>query len=598
MGTPLDITESLDVGRAHQRKGRLAEATAVYREVLEREPNNGYALHLLGLIALQQGNKPEGIRLIREAIQHEALNAHFHLNLGKALHESGQLPEAARCYQRAAQLNPRLSEPQWFLGRLQEGQGRVEDAIRTYGAALRLAQGPKAGAGGKLVRQRAEAALERHLAEARLATQAAPTSAQALCRLGVALEQRERGTEAASCYRQATEFDPNDHEAHILLGAYLQGETRTEEAIDCYRRARELRPDVLNTTVRLGICLSQVGRLAEAADCYDQALAIRPDCGQARLGSATLQLAQGDFINGWANYEARLTCTPISRAKWDLPQPRWDGSSLRGKTVLLLAEQGLGDTIQFIRFAKEVQDRGGTVVAEVQPPLGRLLREVEGVDRLITVGQERPDFDLHTTLMSLPAALGTTVETIPADIPYLRAEAERVRKWKQALDATGYPEGKRIGFAWWGRSDHLENPWRSVHLDQLAPIVEAAEDVMLVNLQKGEGTEQIAECGFADRVVDFGDRLDAGPDAFVDTAAIIENLDLVITVDSAVAHVAGALGKPTWILLHWPADWRWLLEREDSPWYPSVRLFRQDKRGQWAPVVKQATAALRRQLEP
>ncbi|MBT6495300.1 MAG: hypothetical protein HOL01_12185, partial [Planctomycetaceae bacterium] len=316
---------------------------------------------------------------------------------------------------------------------------------------------------------------------------------------------------------------------------------------------------------------------------FRQALVLLPDFPLAEFNLGTTLLLQGDLAAGWPGYDRRgdtLDVPPVTYGK-----PRWDGSPLDGRTILLAAEQGLGDTIQFIRYAPLIQQTAGRVILHCPRPLAKLLDGCGGIDQLIVKDDELPDFDIEAPLLSLPRILETTTETIPADVPYLTADEKLVarwQKWRANID------GFTVGICWQGNRDYPRDSERSPQLATFAPLA-AILGVKLVSLQKGEGCEQISEVEFD--VVQPGDDFDGTTGAFMDTAALMKNLDLVVTSDTAIPHLAGALGVPVWVALPFLPDWRWMLDREDSPWYPSMRLFRQPTAGDWeTPFANIATA--------
>ena len=295
----------------------------------------------------------------------------------------------------------------------------------------------------------------------------------------------------------------------------------------------------------------------------------------------------GRFEQGWAGYEWRWKCKEFGSLPPFQP-PLWDGSFLDGRTILVHAEQGLGDTLQFIRYVPSLHQRGGRVILMCQPPLVRLLTRSPGIERLLAHGDPVPEFDVHTPLLSLPRLLGTTLESVPADVPYLEAEPQLVEAWRHRLGS--YP-GFKVGIVWQGNPKFRLDRLRSIPLAQFAPLARVP-GVHQFSLQKGPGAEQLAAVTDRFPVTDLGRRLDD----FMDTAAVLKNLDLVISVDTAIAHLAGALGIPVWVALPFAPDWRWLMGREDSPWYPTMRLFRQTRPGQWEDVFHHIAEALQRRL--
>jgi thioredoxin-like negative regulator of GroEL len=392
-----------------------------------------------------------------------------------------------------------------------------------------------------------------------------PNNVQALHRLGVIASQVGKHEKAIPFYQKVLALVPNFAEAHFNLASALHNQDKIEEAIAHYQQGLTLNPNYPEVHLNLGAALKSQGRLEEAIAHYQQALTLNPNYPKAHYNLAEALLQHGDLSQGFTEYEWR----------WQLPhcpprrflQPLWDGSNLQGRRILLHAEQGLGDTIQFIRYAPLVAQQGGYVIVECQTPLLRLLATVPGINQLVAQGAALPQFDVHLPLLSLPHLLGTTLETIPAQIPYLSPpESHDFR-----LEA---PQGTRlkVGIVWAGSPENPNNRHRSLDLDYFLKLLDVP-GVAFYSLQKEPGAADLARLGDQQgRVQDLSDRVHD----FADTAAAVAQLDLVITVDTSVAHLVGALGKPAWVLLAYDPDWRWLLGREDSPWYPSLRLFRQE----------------------
>ena len=320
----------------------------------------------------------------------------------------------------------------------------------------------------------------------------------------------------------------------------------------------------------------------------------------------------GDYEQGWPEYEWRWTQPGFTRRQFT--QPAWDGSDLAGRSILLYAEQGLGDTLHFIRYAPLVSQRGGKVIVECQPALVRLLKGVEGIDKLIAESSPLPPFDVQAAMFSLPAIFHTTVGTIPATVPYLHADPKLIDKWRHELNSRSRQPGGtvattrsgparqagptgafKVGIAWQGSPTYGYDNLRSIPLEKFARLTQI-EGVQLISLQKGPGSEQLGAVQGRFPVMDLGKQLDETSGPFMDTAAVMKNLDLVICSDTAVPHLAGALGVPVWVALPYVPDWRWLLECEDSPWYPTMRLFRQTQDGKWDDVFERIAAALKKKL--
>jgi hypothetical protein len=409
-----------------------------------------------------------------------------------------------------------------------------------------------------------------------------PDHSEALNNLGVALHAMQRTDEALDALRRAVAIAPGYAEAHNNLGNALRERGEFDEAESCYRRALAIKPDYAEARHNLGNARKSRGHLAEALDWYDRALAIRPDMAQIHLSRALAWLEAGDFERGWPEYEWRLKCPQFAIPQ--LAPPRWDGRPLDGRTILLYADHGLGDAIQFIRYAPMVKDRGGRAVVVCRAPLSRLLATCAGVDRVVVEGAPIPACDVHAPLMSLPGIFGTSASSVPANVPYLSADPGLIDAWAGEL-AGG--DGLKIGIAWQGNPGHVRDRARSFRLERFEPLARRP-GVRLYSLQKGHGSEQVAELEGRFPVIDLGPRLDD----LMDTAAAMMHLDLVISADTSVVHLAGALGVPVWVALPFETDWRWMSAREDCLWYPTMRLFRQPRWGDWDDVFARIAAAI------
>jgi hypothetical protein len=408
--------------------------------------------------------------------------------------------------------------------------------------------------------------------------------AEAHFNLAVIFRTHRQWAAAEESYREAIRVKPSA-ESYNNLGSIYRLQGKFAEAIECFQRALELRPDFAEVLSNLGNVFMVQGRRAEAMICYDQTLRMRPDHAPAHANRAQARLAAGDFEAGWPEYEWRWKCAGGPRHAH--PAPPWDGSPLAGRTLLVHAEQGLGDTLQFIRYVPLLASRGGSIVVEVQPSLLPLLAQ-SGFAGVVAKGATLPHVDLRIGLLSLPGVMGTTLVNIPADVPYLSADPGLVEHWRGVLADTNR---FKVGIAWQGSTTNESDRLRSIPLAHFAPLDQA--NVELVSLQKGFGSEQLAAVAGEFRVRDFGDALDGQRGAFMDTAAIMKNLDLVITSDTATAHLAGALGVRVWVALPTAADWRWMYDRQDSPWYPTMRLVRQTSFDDWSGVFARLAEDLR-----
>jgi FKBP-type peptidyl-prolyl cis-trans isomerase 2 len=403
--------------------------------------------------------------------------------------------------------------------------------------------------------------------------------------LGVISQQKGLIDQAIMYYEIAIGFNQEFTEAHHNLGVAFKEKGLFDEAVNCFQRVLQLRPDHAGAYYNLGNTLLAKGLYKEAMMSYRKAVELQPDHVDARWSMALIHLTFGSFEEGWKGYERRWELKDVMN-KRDFPKPRWDGSDADNKSIFLYAEQGFGDTIQFVRYAPLVAAEGAGVILECQKELVPLLRNVEGVQQVVACGEPLPEFDLHCPLLSLPFLFGTNLDTIPAKIPYISVEPSLTQQWQEKIspDRAEF----RIGLVWAGNPRYKFGHDRSCTLGVFSPLANF-DHVAFYSLQKGEASAQAKNPPEGMKLVDLSD----GIKDFSDTAAIIENLDLVISVDTAAAHLAGALGRPVWILLPFVSDWRWMLNRGDSPWYPSARLFRQPSPGDWESAIQQIQEALK-----
>lgn len=408
--------------------------------------------------------------------------------------------------------------------------------------------------------------------------------AAAHCILGIALFNLDRTEDALAAFDAALALAPDMAEAHNGRANVLRRLGRTDAAIIGYSQAIACNPALADAYNNRAVAWQSLRRIPEALADYDAALARAPAHADARWNRALVKLLVGDYRQGWADYEWRWRSAVMRRHARDFPQPQWRGEDIAGKTVLVHAEQGLGDVLQFCRYVPLIAARGARVVLEAHRPLRRLLATLTGVDIIVTSDEPKPPFDVHCPMLSLPLAFGTTVETIPAEVPYLAPDPASVAAWRAKL---GPRERPRAGVVWAGRSDNQNDTNRSMPVEVLTPWLDTG--VELHCLQKEIAAPDRAWA--AARGVRFhdGDLAD-----FADTAALATTMDVVVSVCTSGAHLAGALGLPVWVALSFAADWRWLMDRADSPWYPTARLFRQSAPGDWTAVVEAIAARLRR----
>ncbi len=414
-----------------------------------------------------------------------------------------------------------------------------------------------------------------------------PGNVEAHNNLGTALKAQGNLDQAIAAYETAVRLKGDFAVAYGNLGIALKERGRVDEAIAAFRSATALNPKDVQGHFNLGVALNERGRFNEVVAAYEAAIALQPDFAEAHVNLAHALLQHGDFARGWAEYEWRWKSREFPAPRRNFHQPLWDGGDLAGRTILLHAEQGFGDTIQFARYLPLVAQRGGTVILECQPVLQRLLEQNRDDWQLIAAGDPLPRFDVHCPLLSLPLALKTTLDTVPAEVPYLRAESDLAAMWQERFGSD--EPSLKVGLTWAGNAAFKGDRARSPgDLSLLAPLA-GVKNVRFFSLQKGEAAGQAAHPPAGLTLQDWSD--DLGD--FADTAALVANLDVVIASDTAVAHLAGAMGKPVWVMLPHTADFRWLLEREDSPWYPTMRLFRQERAGDWESVVQRVADELR-----
>jgi Flp pilus assembly protein TadD len=588
-----ESSQWLESGQQYQQAGDLARAEQAFRQVLQADPSQAEVWRRLAQVCQSSGKVADALHCYGEALRLEPGRAVTHNSLGILQVQKRDLSEAAASFRRAIELQPHFVQAHNNLGNVLKEMGDRNAALTCYREAVRV--DPEFADGhnnlGLLLNdlERFDEARDSFQHVARLQ----PTNATALNRLGILQARRKDFAGAVESFRSATQIRPDFAEAYTNLGNALKelGELGDQgdlhAALACYRQAVRLAPTLAEGHNNLGLLLANLGQPEGAVACYNRALELQPDYHDARLNRALAWLRLGDYERGWPEYEWRWGSTGLPART--INRPEWDGGPLAGRTILLHAEQGLGDTIQFVRYAPLVKARGGNVVLVCQPPLLRLLAQSPGVDQIVCQGDPLPPFDLHAPLLSLPRLFGTAAQSIPADVPYLRGDPVLVERWRQRL---GPLPGLKVGIAWQGSSQFRLDHFRSVPLEGFAPL-SRVPGVTLVSLQKGHGSDQAPRAPFPVVTLDDLDE-DSGP--FMDTAAVMKNLDLVVTPDTALAHLAGALAVRCWVALPAAADWRWLLEREDSPWYPTLRLFRALRAADWGPVFERMAVELRAQV--
>jgi tetratricopeptide (TPR) repeat protein len=496
-------------------------------------------------------------------------------------HRTGALNEAQAAYRRVLALRPDHPDAHYNLGLVHYAKGALDRAVDSYHNAL-VARPDYVDAHVNLgIACKDLGRLDEAEAACRRSVSLDPTSLRGLDSLGSVLIEQGKLDEAAFVLREAIAIDPNDSSTLCNLVAVLPRLRKFGEAIALGRRAVALRPDSVITQYNLAIAYRENGSIEDSIAAFTRVLTLDPRLAEAHFGLAQSLLLRGDFERGWREFEWRWKLNDyawIRDVRGVADKPRWSGEDIASKTILILAEQGLGDTIQFIRFLPLVVARAGRVIFAAQPALVPLLGAIPRVT-VIRLDETSPDFDVHCPLISLPRLFATPPATIPAETPYVAADPPAVNRWRSRLGG----EGLRIGIAWQGKPGGVVDRGRSIPLAAFAPLSQVPK-VRLISLQKNAGIEQLSDLPEGMSVETLGPDFDRGPGAFLDTAAVMMNLDLIVTSDTAIAHLAGALGRETWVALKAVPDWRWRLDSPRSPWYPTMRLFRQSVSGEWDAV--------------
>lgn len=411
-----------------------------------------------------------------------------------------------------------------------------------------------------------------------------PNHVNAWCYLGIAMHDQKRYSQSVQAYERALALQPNFPIALNNMGNSLRYLGRVQEADAAFQKAIDQSPNYFNAFRNRGTLHAWTGRVDLAFKYYHQAMQLNPNDAELHRNLGVIHLLQGNFQEGWREYDYRWKCSEA--IQYNYRQPKWKGEPLEGKTILLYCEQGLGDTIHFIRFAKALKDRGAKTIVHIQPPLLALLQGCKGIDYLVpnSLNIEQP-FDYHCSLLDVAYVLGIDSSNIPNQVPYVGCSMQLIDYWRGVLTRELPPAKLRVGIVWQGNPDHQADMFRSVPLEKLAPLAEI-DGIQLISLQRGAGTEQLKTWKGSKLIYCLPDSIDQTSGAFMDTSAILHFLDLVVTSDTSMAHLAGALARPACVMLGYTPDWRWLQHRSDSPWYPTCTLFRQPAVGDWETVVR------------
>jgi tetratricopeptide (TPR) repeat protein len=505
-------------------------------------------LNELALTKVAAKDFVSAIELLRRVVNFTPDSPAAHGNLGIALWQAGRAAESEAHCRRAISLNADYVPAHMILANLLRARRAFAEALACYNRVVSVD----------------------------------PGNAVAHNNAGLLLRVLGDFAQAETAFARAADLIPDDPRIRFNQLMMRRDDASLPEAIECCRRSLERHPDSADVLTNLAVALQLHGQFEQSLANYDKALAIDPNQHDAHFNLSLLLLLRGDYARGWREYEHRWHLTEITKP--DYAEPIWEGERLDGRTILLQAEQGFGDAIQFLRYVPAVAQRGGRIVLRLERAVVRLAASLPGDIMIKPADARLPKFDVWCPLLSLPRILNTRLESIPAAIPYLAPRAAIAARWQRTLAATA---GLKVGLAWAGNPRHVNDLRRSIGIDQLPPLVEIA-GVGFVSLQVGPHAADLARLP-AGSVADLSPQLTD----FAETAAAIANLDLVITVDTVVAHLAGAIGKPAWVMLPFSPDWRWMLERDDSPWYPTLRLFRQPKLGDWDSVIARVAADLR-----
>jgi len=653
---PLTFAQAIQLDLDHHRAGRLQDAESIYRQILQHDPNNVDAIHLLGLLAHQTGHQDAAEQMLNRAIALGA-GAEAYNNLGSVWRARGDMDRAFAAYNKASELRPNLPEPQTNLGLLLHNAGRFDEALvhhrralelnpnlvdaqhnlamtldrmgkadeatnawekaldlnpdhagalLKFGAALARAGGTSADRAVTLLRRytqlvsrdaegftnlstalRAASRMDEALVAANKAIELAPERAEVYSNLGILLQKMDRYAEAVEALDRALQINPESGFDHGNLASVYEQMDRHDDSAREFETAAKLLPGFAHVHNTLSSLYRNMNRDAEALAAADRAMTIDPDHPDAHGNRAFALLSLGNLQDGFYEYEWRWRCKHFTTPMREFDRPMWDGSDPRGRTILVHTEQGFGDVIQMARYLPMVADLGARIYIECFAPLKPLMENVRGVTRVMVAGIKLPDFDLHCPVMSLPRAFRTTLETIPNQVPYLTAPQRKREIWKPRIEQAARGRRWRVGLMWGGNKK--PDPKRSCDLKLLAPLAVAGNDVSFISFQTGEHADQLREAPPELDIVHIGNELKD----FADTAAALENIDLLITIDTAIAHLGGAVGVKTWTMVPHSPDWRWLRDREDSPWYPTMRLFRQPRRNAWPDVIDRVAAALK-----
>jgi tetratricopeptide (TPR) repeat protein len=549
----LTVSELLNQAVRSYQVGHLDEAEGLCRAILRVDANHVEALYLLGVVQSRLGRSKEALVSYDRVLAIKPDYAQVLTNRGAALWDLKRFEDALASHDKALAIKPDFAEALSNRGVTLQDLERFEDALVSYDKALAIK----------------------------------PDFAEALNGRGITLQGLKRFEDALVSYDKALAIKPDFAWALYNRGNTLRELKRLEDALASYDKALAIKPDYAEALNNRGIILQDLKRFDEAMASYDQAIALKPNNAGGLLNRGLCKLLLGHYQEGWQDYEWRWGTRSFLDKRPKINAATWEGEDLAGRRLIVFSEQGLGDTIQFARFLPQLLQRKANVTFLTQAKLVRVLRPLIGDIDVVSATDDQDAFDFQCALMGLPLRFNTELDTIPAKTPYLSAEPDRAARWKERIGALGF----KIGIGWQGNPNGQDNH-KDIPLEEFIPLTRIPQ-VRLISLQYKDGVDQLARLPADVKIETLGDDFDSGPDAFIDTAAVMANLDLIISSCTSIPHLAGALGRPTWIVLKHVPDWRWLLDREDSPWYPTMRLFRQPERDDWTSVFSKMERELR-----
>jgi tetratricopeptide (TPR) repeat protein len=564
--------------------------TIPIRAVTDSAKNRAQEYVTLGRQRAREDKIDDAIILYHKALKEDPLSAEAYFYLGNSAFQQKDITHAIAYYTRAAEINPQCTEIFCNLGICANVQNNTDDAIDYFRKAVALEPSyclAHTQLGFLLEKKGDSTAALFHLKKTH---ELDSTNTDVLLHIGSLLKASDSFDEALHYYRAAHALKPDDLTTIVELANILSTTNAHEEALDLYYKALQKKPDLVGALYNFGFTLKKLGHIDQAITIYKKVITLKPDYALAHFSLGLTYLSLGDFDRGWLGYEWRWAA--YGEKQLEFTQPHWDGSDLHSKRIYIYAEQGLGDTFQFIRYLDLLKKNGAYVIFHTQSPLKHILQLCPYIDELVTFQDPLPTFDYHISLMSLPLVFNTRVETIPANIPYLYADETLVEEWRQKLSSDAH---FKIGICWQGNANYETSYLRhtvatkSCNVEYFN-ILTSIPNVTFYSLQKMHGLDQLKKSPY---IQTFGSAFDEEHGRFMDSAALIKNLDLVISIDTSIGHFAAALGIPTWILLPEPSDWRWMQTRTDTPWYPNVRLFRQPTGGDWDGLMHTVARALR-----